>query len=249
MANASELTFGNRLEKARQGVQIVKGDPGYKPDNDTIKIDNLTTFLDSVEKANDTVTAKRAALFDARAARRDAYFSKMTGLLVRAAMARDHVGGLPGGKSTSAYRRFQKLSQKVSNYHAPAKPLGGETGGGSTTQQKRISRSEVSYGSLAQMARDLVTYANDTTGYAPVNANTTAAALGTYAGALEDNNEDVATKLTEAQNAEADRYELYFTKDKTNPGLVERMRLMKSYVAGEFGRNSELYTQLVALKM
>ena len=91
-------------------------------------------------------------------------------------------------------------------------------------------------------------FAGDTTGYNPANLNTTATALGTFAESLETNNEDVATSLSDAQNAEAARYDLYYSKDKTDPGLLERMRLMKSYVAGEFGRDSETYTQLVALK-
>ena len=72
MGSTSEKTFGNLLQKARDAVQIVKEVADYKPDNDTIKLANLTPFLDSVEAKNGEVTQKGALLFDGRTARREA---------------------------------------------------------------------------------------------------------------------------------------------------------------------------------
>ncbi len=152
---------------------------------------------------------------------------------------------LAGGKKSAAYKRLQKLVQKLNNQRPAAKPLTGETPTGATAAgQKRISQSERSYGSMAQMGRDLATHVAGTSGYAPTNAKITAAGLDAFAVDLEADNRVVTQKLTIADDAIKTRGDMYENEDT---GLLARIKLMKSYVSGEIGKKSEVYQQLVAL--
>lgn len=86
----------------------------YAPTNDLITLANLQTFFNDVEAKNDEVAQKGDDLSDARATRRDLCFGS-GGLKERAPQARDHVASLAGGNKSAAYKRLQKLVQKLNS--------------------------------------------------------------------------------------------------------------------------------------
>ncbi|MDQ6656530.1 MAG: hypothetical protein M3Y80_12050 [Verrucomicrobiota bacterium] len=248
MASTSESTFGNRLEHARN-LQVVLGKiTGYAPANGALKPAAFQSFLDTVEAANNDVAGTGQVLSDARKARRLAFFGQakqdVPGLSTLAGRVRDNVGSMDGGKKSPSYARIQKLTQKISNYHAPAKPVS-PSPGTTPTEQKRISQSEASYGSLVQAGRDLAAAVAKVPGYNPNSPDLTPAALVAAMQNLENQNEAVAEALMEAQQAIDRRARLY---DDPETGLASVFQAAKAAVASQFGRRSEEYRLVSSIR-
>ncbi len=70
-------------------------------------------------------------------------------------------------------------------------------------------------------------------------------ALDDFAEGLGTKNKAVAQKLNLVDKAVLLRHNLYYDE---KIGLLARMTAVKSYVAGDFGKSSSAYKQLVALK-
>lgn len=248
MPSTSERTFGNRLEHARSLHAALGKITGYKPDNTALDTAPLGTYLDSVEAANNDVAGKSQVLSDARTGRRLAYFGDakqgVPGLATLAARVRDTVGSMAGGKNSPSYRQIQRLTQKISNYRPPKKPVTAPPGT-PDANKKEISQSEASYGSLVQAGRDLAAAAAKVPGYNPSAADLQPAALTAAMTALADNNKTVATALVDVRNAVAARAELY-ESDQT--GLKSKFQQAKAAVAAQFGRRSPEFQSVSHIK-
>lgn len=248
MASTSEKTFGNRLKHGRDLQKALAALPTYAPDNTALTPANFDLFLDSVEAANDDVAGKEQVLSDARTARRLAFFgdtsTNLNGLATLAGRVRDHVGSQPGGKKSSGYKNIQRLTQKISNYRPPKKPVSAAVGT-TPTEKKKVSQSERSYGSLVQSGRDLAAAAAKVPGYNPTAADLKPAALKTAMTALGQKNDDVATALADLENAAAARLEMY---DHPETGLQSQFQQAKAAVASQFGRRSSQYKTVSGIR-
>jgi hypothetical protein len=248
MASTSEQTFGNRLEHSRTLQAILEAIPSYAPDNTALTPANFDSFLDGVEAANSAVADKAQVLSDTRTARRNAFFGDKStntpGLATLAGRVRDHVGSMPAGKKSAGYKNIQRLTQKISNYHPPKKPVSASPG---TTplEKKKISQSERSYGSLVQSGRDLAAAAAKVPGYNPTAADIKPANLVLAMKALADKNNEVATALAEAQDAIDTRAASY---DNPETGLKSVFQQAKAAVASQFGRRSHEYTRVAGIR-
>lgn len=152
MPSTSERTFGNRLGHAHSLHAALGKITGYKPDNTDLDTAPFGTYLDSVEAANSDVAGKSQLLFDARTARRVAYFGNtkngVPGLATLAARVRDTVGSMAGGKNSPSYKQIQRLAQKISNYRPPKKGDQCHTG-----RTRREQKGDLTIGSQLRIAR------------------------------------------------------------------------------------------------
>jgi len=245
MPSISEQTFGNRLEHGRNLQVALEKISGYAPDNDKLTPGKFNNFLNDVEAANNTVAGAVQALSDARTSRRLAYFGDakggVPGLATLAGRVRDAVGSMPGGKNSSSYKQIQRLTQKISNRHAPKKPVTGVP----DANKKEISQSEASYGSLIQAGRDLAAAVAKVPGYNPSAPDLQPAGLVAAMTALANHNNTVSGALVEARNAIAARTELY---DSKTTGLRAKFQQAKDAVASQFGRRSPEYKSVSKIK-
>jgi hypothetical protein len=181
-------------------------------------------------------------------ARRLAYFGNakdgVAGLATLAGRVRDNVGSMPGGKKSPSYRQIQRITQKLSYYHRPRKAVS-PSPGGNPADERRISQSEASYGSLVQAGRDLAAAVAKVPGYNPNAADLQPGALVAAMAALADHNNTVATALVEARNAITARAALY-EAEKT--GLKSQFQQAKAAVASQFGRRSPEYKTVASIK-
>ena len=248
MASTSERTFGNRLEHGRALQVALEKITGYAPDNADLTPNKFKETLDGVEAANDLVASTSQILSDARTGRRLAYFGDVKqgvpGLATLAARVRDTVGSMPGGKNSPSYKQIQRLTQKISNYRPPKKPVTTPPGG-PDANKKEVSQSEASYGSLVQAGRDLAAAAAKVPGYNPTAADLQPAALTAAMTALANHNKTVTTALVDVRNAIAERADRY-EDEKT--GLKSQFQQAKAAVAAQFGRRSPEYQSVSHIK-
>lgn len=247
MASTSEHTFGNKLQHGRNLKQTVDTIAGFTPDNPSLAPAAFGTFLDSVEAANDTAASTAQDLATARGDRRLGFFGdagmNVPGLRTLAGRVRDHVASTAGKKS-AAYRNIQKLTQKITNYRSPKKPVSSSPGT-TPAEKKSISQSERSYGSMVQAGRDLAAAVEQVPGYNPTAADLKPAALKTKMNALAGLNDNVAAALAEAQSAANARLALY---DHPETGLQALFQQLKAAIASQFGRRSAEYQAVAGIK-
>jgi hypothetical protein len=248
MASTSETTFGNRLEHGRTLNEALGKIAGYKPENNILAVNSFSLFLDSVELGNNNVAGDGQTLSDARKARRLAYFGDakqgVAGLPTLAGRVRDCVGAMPGGKKSPSYPRIQKLTQKISNYRPPKKPVS-PSPGETTTEKKKVSQSEASYGSLVQQGRDLAAAVAKVAGYNPNSADLTPGALTASMKTLSDQNKAVADALIDASTSIDKRSKLY---DDSQNGLRALFQQAKAAVGSQFGRRSPEYANVSKIR-
>jgi hypothetical protein len=248
MASTSEKTFGNRLKHGRDLQIALDALPTYAPDNTALTPPNFELFLDAVESANDDVADKEQVLSDARTARRLGFFgdtsTNVDGLATLAGRVRDHVGSQPGGKKSSGYKNIQRLTQKISNYRPPKKPVSAAIGT-TPSEKKKISQSERSYGSLVQSGRDLAAAAAKVPGYNPTAADLQPAALKASMKTLSDANGAVADALVDVEKAAEVRSTIY---EHPDTGLQSQFQQAKAAVASQFGRRSSEYKTVSGIK-
>lgn len=241
MASVSEKTFGQRLQQARNLHALIEGLADYRPSNNDITAESFGSFIDSVDKANSQAVSGNAALSEARNARIEAYHGS-AGLVKFSAMVRDFIASLPGGRTAQAFKNVQRECQKMYNYHKPKKEKPGAEP--SKEEKKTISKSEQSFGSIIQCAKHIHEIIKSVNGYAPSNPALTVQGYGQFIANLEALNEN-ASKLLIARNAALDaRSKLYEGADS----LKVRMRMIKDYIASNYGKDSKVYKEAVKVK-
>lgn len=248
MPSTSERTFGNRLEHERALQVALDKIAGYAPDNANLTPIKFKQHLDNVEAANNMVASTSQTLSDARTGRRLAYFGDakqgVPGLATLAARVRDTVGSMAGGKNSPSYKQIQRLTQKISNYRPPKRPVTAPPPE-PNANKKEISQSEASYGSLVQAGRDLAAAAAKVPGYNPTAADLQPAALTAAMTALANHNKLVTTALVEVRNTVAARAELY---EGEQTGLKSQFQQAKAAVAAQFGRRSPEYQAIAHIR-
>ncbi len=248
MASTSEQTYGNRLQHGRDLATALTGITGYKPDNTDLTAANLDALCDEVEQSNTGVAVKSQVLSDQRKLRRTAYFGDaktgVPGLATLAGRVRDGVGAMPGGKKSTSYPRIQKLTQKISGYKAPKKPVSSSPGQ-TPDERRKVSQSEASYGSLVQHGRDLAAAVSKVAGYNPGFPELAPEALAATMKTLSEHNDTVTKALMDADSAIKARSKMY---EQPETGLRARFQQAKAAVATQFGRRSAEYKSIASLR-
>ncbi|MBK7380159.1 MAG: hypothetical protein IPJ03_14365 [Ignavibacteriales bacterium] len=231
MASISEQSFGQRYTKAR-GLQTYLGTiPTYAPVNPDLAIPAFTTFLDGVLTSNTDVDAKLTILQTERDTRLNLYLNSETGLIVRCAQIRDHFASTETkGKKSKNFEKAQKITQRMRGKRLgkiPPTPPGG-------TPAKKISTSEVSFGSVLAAGRELLEVIKSVAGYAPSNTNITVANFTSFLNSIEQKNTLIYQRLEQYDNDVEVRMEKYIT-------LKDRVSKIKAALASQFGKNSNEY--------
>ncbi len=238
----SERTFGQRYLKALGLVNLVKDDAGYDPQgNDLITKAAFANLVAQLGKVNEDVADLEPVYNTAQDVRLDMYFGP-TGIIKRAAIIREVLGGLKGGKTSTAYLAVQKVVQEMVNYRKPKK----EVADGTEPKAGR-STAQTSFGSLLLKGREVLGVLKHLDGaYVTGNALVTVAAFGQLLDDAEAKDPIITSALTQLNAAKRERQKLFEGAD----GLPQRVAAMKSHVAGnvEGGRKSTLYREMVKIR-
>lgn len=240
----SERTYGQRHVKGVALYDLVKDEAGYAPQNNPlITKQALQAFLAEVAAAN-TKVAELAPAYDAAQDGRVALYHGAEGLIKRAAMVRDVLGGYLNGKKSTAYLKVQDLVQEMRNYRQP-KQKEVANGTDPAAGAAPASQAQLSFGSLLQKGKEVRGVMKDAaTNYQTGNALVTVAAFEAFLQQLSDQNTVISEALKPLNAAIRERNRLVEGPE----GLTERVAALKSHVAGEMGKGSVLHKELVKVR-
>ncbi|MFZ1520476.1 MAG: hypothetical protein WAU11_16990 [Ignavibacteriaceae bacterium] len=228
MASISEKSFGQRYTKGRELVEYLKLLPTYTPGNTDLEATSLTTLLDNILTANSGVASKISSLQTERDARLTMYVSQ-TGLINKCGQIRDYIASIePKGKKAVDYK-------KVRGKRLTPKPKPPEAG---ATAPKKVSTSEVSFGSVLSTAFEILEVIKGNALYAPSNTALTVANFTTLLNSIDAKNKLIAQKREEWDDAVEDRMSLY-------TDLQSRVTKTKLALASQFGKTSNEYKDSV----
>lgn len=227
MPSVSERTFGQRYTLARGLVEYLETLPTYSPGNPNLEPANLATFLDSVDAANVDVASKLSVLSTERETRYNLYKAD-NGLIKRCSQIRDYVASIhPDGKKSLDYKKIQRAVQNMRGIRISKKPPAG-------SPTKTASTSEVSFGSMLKVGKDVLEVIKLVPGYLPSNTNLTVVDFTTFVASVDTQNSLVAEKLEEYDNSVEIRLNLYDELD-------DRVRKVKLALAAQYGKESNEY--------
>ena len=227
MPSSSERTFGQRYTKGRELVEYLETLPGYSPGNPDLESANITSLLDSVDTANNDVASRLSVLSTERERRYNLYKAD-NGLIKRCSQIRDYVGSIHSdGKKSLDYKKIQRAVQNMRGIRISKKPPAG-------SPAKTASTSEVSFGSMLKVGKDVLEVIKLVPGYSPSNTNLTVANYTTFISQVDAQNSLVAEKLEEYDNGVEVRLGLYDELD-------DRVRKVKLALAAQFGKTSNEY--------
>ena len=239
----SERTYGQRYVKGVKIYDLVKGEAGYDPKGNPLIVKaTLRAFLDGLGAANKQVADLEPLYSKAQDTRLDMYHGA-EGLIQRAVRVRDVIGGLLGGKKSTAYGTVQRIVQEMRDYQKPKK----EVADGTDPVPDAPSTAQTSFGSLLLKGQEVLGVMKDaTTKYVTGNALVTVAAFEQFLTDLEAQDTVVTDALTPLNKAIKARVALFEGPE----GLQERVVAVKSYVAGEMegGKKSDLHKELVKVR-
>ncbi len=227
MPSQSERTFGQRYTKGRELVEYLETLPTYTPGNPDLEPANLTTFLDSIDAANSDAASK-LSVFSTEREERNNLYKAVNGLIKRCSQIRDYVGSIhPDGKKSLDYKKVQRAVQNLRGTRISKKPPEG-------SGAKTASTSEVSFGSMLKVGKDVLEVIKLVPGYAPSNTNLTVLDYTAFVTSVDVKNSLVAEKMEEYDNAVEARLSLYDELD-------DRIRKIRLALAAQYGKTSDEY--------
>lgn len=237
MASRSEATFGQRYEKGNQMLVLIQGLTDYLPTNTDITPISFKNFLTDLNLLNNTTAQNQDTLSQVRDLRNNSYHGP-NGLKELGGMIRDYIGSLQGGKNTNTYKNIKKEVNKLKGYKKPKTKMV------DNVEVKTLSQSEQSFGSLIQSGKNILAIIQGIQGYAPSNTNITVQGFQAILNNIEILNNSVQEKNILVANNIANRKEMYEGEN----GLRVRLQMIKNYIAGTYGKNSQEYKNAMTIK-
>ena len=232
----SEKSFPDRAQKSHALLAALNVFvPVFTPADSAISTVNFTSFLITVDSANEEVENTRSFLATAQVVRRTASegAQKLTTQIV------NYVKSNPAWKVD--FPRIKELCDKARTVRPKAK----QPATPPPTPQKPRDQGDGSYAEIAQFFKALSAKLGALSGYMPPDANIQASAIGTLAGQLEANNDAVDTMVSDHDKAVEKRYALYFEE---GTGLAAKFAAIKAAVKGQYGQNSTQFAQVKGMK-
>jgi hypothetical protein len=227
MPSISEKSFGQRYTKGRELVEYLRTLPSYSPGNPDLEPPALATLLNDVDAANNDAASKLSVLSTEREARYNLYKAE-NGLIKRCSQIRDYVASIHAdGKKSLDYKKLQRAVQNLRGIRISKKPPAG-------SPVKTSSTSEVSFGSMLKVGKDVLEVIKLVPAYAPSNSNLTVANFTTFISLVDSKNSLVAEKLESYDNSVEARLNLYNELDY-------RVTKLKLALAAQFGKTSNEY--------
>jgi len=238
MPSVSERTYGQRYTKAVGLVEYLKLIPTYTADNADIAIPAFDTFVGSIQDANENVSTKLSELMNERESRLLLYKGP-EGLVKLCGKVRDYVASIdPKGRNSADFKKISKTIMRMRGQRLKKKPDPPAPPVEGSTEPKKVSVSEQSYGSVLEMGVSVVEVVKAKAGYAPSNASLTVASLGAFMDSIYAKNRSVLSKAEVYDNAVDVRLNLY-------ADLKQRVSKIKSSLASQYGKQSNEYKDSV----
>ena len=237
MASTSETSFGARLRKAQDLLAYISGFTNYNPPRQNETVASMTALINSIVSANSLEASHRETYRLSVDRRHLAYFKTEDSVDKLLSPIRGAVEAHYGKKSiesTSISAIIKKIrASKVTK--APADPSKEE-------QEKSISQSERSYGSIAQYFNDIINSLSQFSGYNPSNSTLKVANLQLFSNKLTTYSNEVAKNAQTLKTTKTKRLELYAE-------LKDRVQRIKSYVKAQYGNSSSEYELIKGLSI
>jgi hypothetical protein len=234
MASTSEASFGARLGNAHKMADALLTFSNYSPPNNTERVADYKVLLTAAEASNSAVAMHTDAYNSASKARELAFRKSDISVMklispIRLAVIAQF------GKNSREEKSVSTIVTRIRN----SKVI---TYTDSQGKDKTMSQSEQSYGSLAQLFKDLISILTNFTAYNPSRNELKVANLTAFAASLEGISQaaNVALiQITASRNARNAHYD----------DLHERTVRIKAYVSSEYGFNSAENKAIKGLKI
>lgn len=237
MASTSENTFGAKLRRAQDLLIFILGFVGYAPPRTQENVASMTILINSIIATNASESSQQEN-YNAAVDTRQAAFSKKTGSVEKLlSPIKGAVEAQYGKKSTEAatVNAIIKKMRVTKLTKAPADPT-------KPAQEKTISQSERSYGSMTQFFNDIVNTITQFTAFNPSSNTLKIVALQTTATQLTTLNNAVARKIQLLKTIRTSRQTQY-------TDLKDRVQRIKSYVKAQYGNTSTEYNLIKGLSI
>jgi hypothetical protein len=237
MSSTSENTFGSKLRNGQDLSNYILGFTAYTPPRTQESAAAMATLLTSIVTANNTAANNQQQYRTAVKARQTAYAGANGSIVkllpnINGAVEAQYGKTSVEAKSIAAQIKSMRAKKLVK---LPADPT-------KQAQEKTISQSERSYGSMLQAFNNIVASLQQFTGYNPSNTNLRVAALQATSTQVTTLNNSVAQKIQALKTAKSSRDNLYLD-------LKDRAQRIKSYVKAQYGVTSNEYTLIKGLKI
>ena len=106
------MSFDSRIENLDKLLQLLRSQPGYKPNETELSIDGLTTLYNNMVAANTAVVNATTPVSNARISRNDHLYNPKTGLVQVASDVKIYIKSVFGAASPQ-YKQVSKLKFNV----------------------------------------------------------------------------------------------------------------------------------------
>ncbi len=232
MASKSEVGFGARLANAEKMATQLTASRSYLPPAADLDPVAFAALVGSIRQANTNVAALKVGYSSAVDARQRA-FRKDADSVYK--MLVPIMAGVRAG--------YGKDSKEVADIRGMITKIRGVKlkKATKTAEEKQISQSEASYGSVAKAFADIVTTLQSYQHYNPANTRIATAALTTKLAALTTLSNEVTTAYNKLKPARDERAESYKM-------LTARMNRVKDAIISQYGNKSAEYSMVKSLK-
>lgn len=236
MAGNTETSFGARLRRAYDLLEIVQKLEGYQPPRPEEGIERFTAFVQNLEAANASVTNLRNT-YTLSVAQRASQFrggtDSLEKIIVQIRAAVEAAFGKSSTQMTLTMGIIRKMRAiKISK--APADPT-------KPANEEAVSRSQRSYGSLTQFFSDLITTVASFPEYKPSNGKIGVEALREKFALMHKLNNEVISNTHDLKVDVVDRKAQF-------EELRVRAQRIKAYVKAQYGIKSEPYMMIKGLR-
>lgn len=232
MASSSEKSFGARLRNTQDIVQYIKVWRNYAPPRTTETIEGMETFINEVIEANRLQTAAQQDYNTATVTRQKHFTKEITSIDKMLSPIRGSVEANFGktsvqAKQVSAIIKQMRKTKAVKLQPNPSNP----------DEERTMSQSHRSYGSLTKYFADIVVNIANMPGYISSNPALTVEGLKQKLADVNAINIQVASTLQKVKAARHSRTNYYNE-------MAERVRRIKAYVKSQYGIQSTEYKSI-----
>ena len=234
MATQHESGLGAKLKRAQDLITYLNGFSNYNPPRPEESIAQLTTLTGSIAAANAAADGQREIYRLAVDDRQKIFRDDESSVLKVLSPLRGAVEAQYGkeSKQTTIISGLVRGMRSSKITKSPADPA----------NDKAVSTSQQSYGSMAQQFSHIVSALQSFGNYDPSNASLKIAALEQKIQSIDTINNTIATSIQQLSVNRSNRTALY-------EDLGERAQRVKSYIRAEYGNQSQEYRLIKGLSI
>jgi hypothetical protein len=231
------------LGNFRQLINLVSADTNYKPSNAALKPGALTAQHAAAQTAATAVPPTLGVNMDA-IGEREAAFAEVRPRINRVhAVARASGGPEHVVENLNTFKRRLTAKRKAKPKPAAVSATGSDTP--SPAEEKHRSSAQLSYDNLVGHLDGYFSALANMSSYNPVEDDLKLPALQSLLADLREKNDTVSSSFVPLSQARGVRDQLLYKADNS---VVNTALLVKEYVKGAFGTQSELYKQIKGLE-